>query len=302
MVRPFCTCELDLTAISKHVLQDVVGTALWRFRGFLKLPVLMEMLLRSMRAFLGLSLALALLLGGAGAALAAEVTVFGAASLTNALGAIGKAYEKKSPDHVRFSFASSSVLARQIEAGAPADIYLSANPEWMDYLQKRHLIIDATRTLVVGTHLVLIAPADSAAKPVNLATADLAALLGKDGRLAVGDPAHVPAGIYAKQALVSLHEWDRLSPKLARTDNVRAALALVARGETPYGIVYETDAAISKKVRIVGRFPDSTHEPIRYPMALIAGHDSPAARDFFKYLAGDKAIAIFKSYGFFPAD
>jgi molybdate transport system substrate-binding protein len=191
------------------------------------------------------------------------VTVFAAASLTDALSELGRRYEQAHPDvRVRFSFAASSAVARQIEAGAPADIFASANEEWMDYLAARELIVPDSRRVPIGNSLVLIAPLDAAIGAVAVDRhVDLAGLLG-EGRLAVGDPAYVPAGAYAEKALAFLGVWDAVAPRLARAESVRAAMALVARGEAPLGIVYATDAAIDAKVKVVGRFPPASHPPI----------------------------------------
>lgn len=247
-----------------------------------------------------LAIALALLLGVLPAASATEPpTVFAAASLTEAMEAAADAYEEKTGIRVRFSFASSSTLARQIEAGAPADLYLSANEAWMDYLGERGLIRSESRTSPISNALVLIAPADGGSAAVELsADTDLAVLLGDDGRLAVGDPAHVPAGIYARQGLQALGLWDDLEPRLARADDVRAALALVARGEAPLGIAYSTDARISDKVRVVGRFPAGSHDPITYPFALVPASPSDEARALFDFLTGEEAMAVYETHGF----
>lgn len=226
----------------------------------------------------------------------APVTVFAAASLTDAMQTIGAAYHKKTGAEVRFSFASSSTLARQIESGAPADMFVSADVEWMDYVQARKLIRNDSRRDILGNRLVLIGPATSALKvKVAPGFALKAALNG--GRLAVGDPAHVPAGIYAKTALTRLGVWDQVSGQLVPAENVRAALAYVARGETPLGIVYWTDAMIEPKVKIVGVFPESSHPPITYPAALTVKAD-PAAKAFYDYVRGPEARAVFTRLGF----
>lgn len=232
-------------------------------------------------------------------------TVFAAASLTDAMSSAGDAFERKTGAKLRFSFASSSTLARQIEAGAAGHLFASANEIWMDYLEQRGLIERGSRTSPISNRLALISPAGVApAELVVDARLDLPALLGKDGRLAVGDPAHVPAGIYAKQALESLGLWATAEPRLARADNVRAALALVESGEAPLGITYATDAAISDKVEILGYFPESAHTRITYPIALIdgggGGGDEPRA--FLEFLASDEGLAIFESFGFSRAD
>lgn len=228
-----------------------------------------------------------------------HVTVFAAASMTNALTEVGRVYHDKTGVDVRLSFASSSTLARQIGAGAPAQIYVSADERWMDYLAKRHLIETASRVSPIGNSLVLIAPVDSALNHVAIGPDfHLLSLLGADGRLAVGDPDHVPAGIYAKDALQNLGVWKAVEPRLALADNVRSALALVELGEVPLGIVYSTDAAISKKVKVVGVFPAKSHTPIRYPFAIVAGRRSPTVDALFAFMTGKQGLAILQRYGF----
>lgn len=235
-------------------------------------------------------------LSGASAA-AEEVTVFAAASVTNALTALGKSFEQKENVRVQCSFASSSTLAKQIENGAPANVFLSADVEWMDYLEKRKLLVTASRFDLLGNRLVLITPADSSISVTPKAGFDLVGLL-KGGLLATGDPDHVPAGKYAKAALQRLGVWDSVAAKIARADSVRAALALVERGETPLGIVYATDAAISPKVRVAGIFPEDLHPPITYPAALIEGKAIPAAARFLDFLKTKEAKAVFEKFGF----
>lgn len=226
------------------------------------------------------------------------VTVFAAASLTNALNDIGKLFSKKTGYAFTPAYLSSSTLARQIENGAPANVFLSADEKWMDYLAKRKLIDPATRSNLLGNRLVLIAPSRSKIGKVDIKPGfDLKGLLS-GGKLSMGDPAHVPAGIYAKQALESLGVWKTVKDSVARASDVRSALVLVERGEAPLGIVYATDAAITKKVRIVAVFPTATHPPIVYPAALVCGHETPAATSFLKFLKTDAARAIFKHYGF----
>ena len=238
---------------------------------------------------------------GETAALGAEpqkITVFAAASTTNAVSEIAALFEKSHPVVVRLSFASSSTLAKQIESGAPADIFLSANPKWMDYLADKGAIMPASRTDLLGNRIVLIAPKNSALVDMTVdSSLDLAGLLGK-GRLAMGDPDHVPAGIYGKQGLEKLGLWSSVKDRVAPTKDVRAALVLVERGETPIGQVYATDAAISDKVIIVGIFPKDSHPPIIYPVAQVAGSQSDAAGEFLAFLQGPGAAAVFKKYGF----
>lgn len=243
----------------------------------------------------------ALTLSLAGHALAAEnITVFAAASLTNALDDIAKQYQQGKEVKIVSSYASSSTLARQIEQGAPADLFISADQQWMDYAIDKKVMDDSSRYTLLGNDLVLIAP--SASKPQQVTinkTTDWKSLL-KGQRLAVGDPDHVPAGIYAKEALQNLGAWDTLSPVMARANNVRAALALVERDETPYGIVYGSDAIASKKVTVVATFPADSHKPVEYPMAVVKDHNSAAVSAFYQYLKGPEAAAIFKRYGFAP--
>ena len=232
-----------------------------------------------------------------------EITVFAAASLTDAVSEAAQLYEEETGVAVRLSFASSSTLARQIESGAPAQIYAAADLKWMDYLAERDLIETATRVHPIGNRLVLVVPSDSPVESVDLGDGvDLAALLGEDGRLAVGDPDHVPAGIYAKEALVSMGAWGALEPRLARAENVRSALALVELGETPLGIVYETDAAVATDIRIVGVFPPESHSPVTYPFAVVKGQRTPGVASLFAFLTGERALAIYDSYGFTPQE
>jgi molybdate transport system substrate-binding protein len=225
-----------------------------------------------------------------------SVTVFAAASLTDALNSAGKAYEAKTGKHVVFSFAASSALARQIEASAGADVFLSADSDWMDYLDNKGLIAHATRVDLLGNHLVLISPADLKIALKIAPHFDLAGAIGQ-GRLALADPASVPAGKYARAALTSLGVWDSVAGRVAPAENVRAALAYVARGEAPLGIVYTTDALSESKVRIVGTFPDDSHAPIVYPAALTKD-TKPQARAFLDFLSGPEATAIFVKDGF----
>lgn len=230
---------------------------------------------------------------------AEPITVFAAASLTDVLQAIGDAYKTKTGQDVRFSFASSSTLARQIVAGAPAQIYASANEKWMDYLQERDLIETATRVSPVSNRLVLIAPADSKLGDVTITSKlDLVSLIGPEGRIAVGNTDSLPAGIYAKEALTSLGLWTAVEPRLAPSENVRVALAHVEHGETPLGIVYATDAKIDKGVKILGAFPPGSHKPITYPFAITKGNGSAAVKAFFAYLTGPDAMPLYERYGF----
>ena len=226
------------------------------------------------------------------------ITVFGAASLTNALQDLGDAFTKQTSIDVKFSFASSSALAHQIENGARADVFFSADVDWMDYLQSRNLIQAATRHDVVGNRLVLIAPIDSSIALKIAANFPLAGALGS-GRLATGDPDSVPVGRYAHAALTSLGVWNSVSSRLIRADSVRSALVFVDRGEAALGIVYETDARIDKNVRVVDVFPPTSHAPIVYPIALTVSAQ-PAAAKFVAFVSGPSGYAMFKAYGFAP--
>jgi molybdate transport system substrate-binding protein len=231
----------------------------------------------------------------AGAAHAAPLTVFAAASLKNALDEVGAEYEKAGGE-VRFSYAASSAIARQIEQGAPADIYVSADVDWMNYLAARKLIVTASRRDLLTNRLALIAPADSKVALKVGKGMPIAKALGQ-GRLALAGP-DVPAGKYARASLAALGVWDGVSGKLVQAENVRAALQFVARGETPLGIVYDTDAKVEPKVRIVGLFPEGAHPRIVYPAAIVAGSRNPDAAKFLAFMGSPKAAAVFRKYGF----
>ena len=248
-----------------------------------------------MRVLALLVMSMGLLLGGA--ANAQEVRVGAAASLTNVLQALAKAWGESGGGTIVGNYAASSALARQIEQGAPIDVFLSADLEWMDYLEQKGLIEAGTRRNVAANTLVLIAPADKAETIVLSKGMDLKAKLN-GGRLAVADPGSVPAGKYAKDALTALGLWEQVSPSLAPAENVRATLALVARGETPLGIVYGTDAKVEPKVKVVAVFPVDSHKPIVYPAAIIKGKAKPAATSFLQFLQSDKARAILRDAGF----
>jgi molybdate transport system substrate-binding protein len=253
-----------------------------------------------MRKFIGSCLMLWLLVLGAPATAAdadkSAITIFAAASLTNVLQELGDNFTRETSVPIRFSFAASSALARQIESGAGADVFFSADLEWMDYLQARNLIQRQTRRDLLGNRLVLIARADSKIELKIAPHFPLAAALGK-GRLATGDPDSVPAGRYAQSALTSLGVWRDISNHLIRADSVRAALAFVDRGEAPLGIVYETDALIDNKVRVVDVFPDASHSPIIYPIALTTAA-KPEAAKFVDYLRSPACDIVFRKYGF----
>lgn len=240
---------------------------------------------------------LLLALAGTAAPAAAPLTVFAASSLTDVLEEVGQAYTKESRVPVRFSFAASSALARQIESGAPAGVFVSADEEWMDYVEARGLIRANTRATVVGNRLVLVAPADSTLQLAIAPGLALASALGPRGRIAMGDPDSVPAGKYAKDALVSLGVWESVARRTVPAESVRAALNFVALGETPLGIVYATDARGNRRVRVVDVFPAQTHDPITYP-AAVTGRGGEDAAAFVRFLAGPAAQAIFMKYGF----
>lgn len=223
--------------------------------------------------------------------------VYAAASLADALADIDKAFTAQTGIHVTSSLAASSTLAKQIEAGAPADVYFSADLQWMDYLQQRGLLQAGSRS-VVGNSLVLVAPAVSSLSVRIAPGFDLAKLLGA-GRLAVADPDSVPAGIYAREALEKLGLWSSVVPRLVRAENVRVALEYVARGDAPLGIVYRTDALAEKRVRIVGVFPADSHPPIVYPAAVTRRGGATAAR-YLAFLTSAEARPIFRKWGFEP--
>jgi molybdate transport system substrate-binding protein len=238
-----------------------------------------------------------LLLLPTGPAVAQNVTVFAAASLTTAFNEIAQIYREKGGGAVRFSFAASSTLAKQIESGAAADIFASADELWMDYLAQRSLIDASTRASRLGNTLVLVTPLDQKRTVAIRPGFDLAGMIG-NGKLVTGDPAHVPVGRYAQQALATLGVWNVVAPKIARADNVRAALLLVERAEAPFGIVYATDAAASAKVNVAGTFPVGSHAPISYPFAIVAKRDRAEVRKFFLFLAGPEAQAVYRKAGF----
>jgi molybdate transport system substrate-binding protein len=225
------------------------------------------------------------------------ITVFAAASMKNAIDDINAAFIKATGIKAVASLAASSALAKQIEQGAPADVFASADLEWMDYVEGKKLIKNDSRVNLLGNKLVLIAPKDSKLDAMTIGQGfDIAALAG-DGRIAVADVRAVPAGKYAKAALEKLGDWAKAEPKLASAENVRAALALVGRGEAPLGIVYETDAKIEKNVKIVGHFPEGSHPPITYPVALTANASREAAR-YLAFLRSGVAKTVFETYGF----
>ncbi len=227
-----------------------------------------------------------------------QITVFSAASLKNALDDTNAAFTRATGIKVVASYEASSALARQIEQGAPADVFISADLRWMDYAAERKLINPDTRVNLLGNKLVLIAPADSKLGPVTIGQGfDIAKLAG-DGRIAVADVKAVPAGLYAKAALEKLGAWAAAEPKLAQAENVRATLAFVARGETPIGIVYETDAKIEPKVKTIGIFPDDSYPPVTYPIAQTIESKNAGTARYLAFLRSPAAKAIFEKYGF----
>jgi molybdate transport system substrate-binding protein len=234
-------------------------------------------------------------------AAADAVTVFAAASLTDALRAVADAWSAETGHVATLSFAGSSALARQVQAGAPADVFISASVDWMDAVEASGDIDAATRRDILGNTLVLIAHGRDAAPVTIDDTLDLSAMLG-DGRLAMALVDAVPAGIYGKAALTSLGLWDDVASLVAQSDNVRAALAFVARNEAPLGIVYATDAAVEDTVTIIGTFPAGSHAPITYPAAVTTQSESAVAQAFLDYLTTDTARAIWGGFGFSVLD
>ncbi len=250
----------------------------------------------TIRRWIRAGFATAALLVAPVAAQAGTITVFAAASLTDALKEIGGVYKAKTGDDAVMSFAASSALARQIEASSGADIFISADNDWMDYLDNKGLVQHDTRKALLGNHLVLVAPVGQSVSVQIKPHFDLLGAL-RGGRLAVADPDSVPAGKYARTALTQLGVWNSVVNHLVNAENVRVALAYVSRGEAPLGIVYMTDAVSDKGVHVVGTFPEDTHAPIVYPAALIKDA-KPEARTFLDFLSGPDARAIFEKDGF----
>jgi molybdate transport system substrate-binding protein len=246
----------------------------------------------------GYFVALSILLGSSPAFTQDKsLTVFAAASMKNALDDINAVYTAKTGVRIVASYAASSALAKQIEQGAPADIFASADTDWMDYAIAKKTMSEPARVNLLGNNIVLVAPKDSRLDKVTIGPGfDIAKLAG-DGRIASGDVKAVPSGKYAKAALEKLGAWQAAAPKFAMTENVRAALALVARGETPLGIVYSTDARVEPGVRIVGTFPADSHPAIIYPVAATATA-KPEAAGYLAFLRSSAAKAIFEKYGF----
>lgn len=248
-------------------------------------------------AVLGLSLALVPIAPARGG----DLLVFAAASLREALDEQVGRFESDNGAKATVSYAGSNALAKQIEAGAPADVFLPADVDWLDYLDKRKLVRGGTRIDLLRNRLVLIAPAGSRVALRIAPGFELAAAVGA-GRLAMANPDSVPAGRYGREALQSLRVWSGVEPRIARTENVRAALLLVARGEAPFGIVYATDALAERRVRIVDTFPENTHAPIVYPVAIVATSRSPYAQRFIDSLTSPAARAVWVRHGFAMAD
>ncbi len=258
----------------------------------------------SRRVFARFALALGLACAGLQSAALAQApaptagpTIFAAASMKTALDAIAAAWTAQTGKSPSIVYGSSAVLAKQIEQDAPADIFISADLNWMDYLDKAKLLRPGTRRNVLGNELVLIEPADASVALKIEPGFDLAGATG-DGKVAVCTIASCPGGIYAKQALTGLGVWDKVEPKLAQADNIRSALNLVARGEAHFGIVYATDAKAEPKVKVVGTFPESSHSPIVYPVAILASSKNPEAASFVAFLASQTATKILLDQGF----
>jgi molybdate transport system substrate-binding protein len=250
------------------------------------------------RLAFGIAAALPMLAATPRLATAGDVLVFAAASLKNALDDIAAKYTEATGKTVSINYAASSVLAKQIEQAAPADIFFSADPAWMNYLEERNLIVRETSRTLLGNEIVLIAPGDSTATVEVGPGMDLARLLGRDGRLAMANVDSVPAGRYGKAALEKLGVWASVADRIVQADNVRAALAFVAKGEAPLGIVYATDAHSEKAVRVIGTFPADSHPPILYPVALTAASTNPDARAFLEFLSSDTARLSYEAEGF----
>lgn len=242
---------------------------------------------------------LALIAAPASAQEPRPLTVFAAASLTDALQQVGRDYRARTGQAVRFSFAASGTVARQVRAGARADLVMLADPVWMDALERAGRLQPGTRRDLLGGRLALVAPRGSRVAFAVRPGFPIGRALGGRGRLAIGDPASVPAGRYARAALTRLGVWRQVAGRLAPAADVRAALAYVARGEAPLGIVYESDAAAERAVRVVGLFPVASHPPITYPAAVVRGAGSGADR-FLRYLSGGEARAIFTRHRFRP--
>ncbi|MEO8668761.1 MAG: molybdate ABC transporter substrate-binding protein [Bauldia sp.] len=256
----------------------------------------------SRRFLMRLALAAALSVPAAAAlprmAAADDVVVFAAASLKSALDDVAARYKAATGKSVAINYAASNALAKQIEQAAPADIFFSADLTWMDYLEERNLIVKETRRTLLGNEIVLVAPQDSTAAIDIAPGMNLADLLGADGRLAMANVESVPAGKYGKAALEKLGVWKGVADHIVQSDNVRAALAFVARGEAPLGIVYMTDANSEKAVKVIGKFPADSHPPILYPVALTAASKNPDANAFLDFLTSRAARSACEAQGF----
>ncbi len=253
-----------------------------------------------MRRILVVAAAVAWLLAGSSLpASAASVTVFAAASLKEALDEQVRQFESATGNQVTIAYGGSNALARQIEAGAPAGLFISADEDWMDYLAQRGLLVPGSRANLLGNALVLVAPGSSRTALRIAPGFPLATALG-DGKLAMANPDGVPAGKYGRHALEALGVWGSVQDRVVRAENVRAALAFVARGEAAFGIVYRTDAMAEKGARVVDTFPESSHPPIVYPVALVASNPSPAAKALLSFLGSLAARPTWEKYGFIP--
>ncbi|OJX68627.1 molybdate ABC transporter substrate-binding protein [Magnetospirillum sp. 64-120] len=249
------------------------------------------------KRFVGAVVALALCLSTA-TARAEEVVVFAAASLTNALNEVGAAFAAKTGHTMKPSYAASSGLAKQIEQGAPAHVFASADLKWMDYLTEKKLVSPDARFDLLGNTLVLIAPADSKTGSMALTEkTDIAALVGSE-RIATGNPESVPVGLYFKKAMETAGQWDKVKGRVAAADSVRGALAFVERGEVPYGVVYGTDAAVTSKVKVVGTFPDTLYGQIVYPFGQVSGKETAGSKAFLQFVQSAEAKGVFAKYGF----
>jgi molybdate transport system substrate-binding protein len=247
------------------------------------------------KSFVGfLGAALLLVAGGANA-----VTVYGAVSTTNAMEELAALYQQKGLGTVTLSLGATSTQARQVERGAPADIFISADEVWMDYLAEKNKIIPETRASIVRNTLAIITQTDRDLEITIEPGFDLTSALG-GGRLAVGDPDHTSVGIYFKEAMESLGSWDSIEDRLARAQSVRAGTALVERGEVPFGVSFGTEVAISEKVRLVATFPEDSHKPITYPIAVVDTGDRAAAEAFISFLRSDDARNIWEKWMFVP--
>jgi molybdate transport system substrate-binding protein len=231
-------------------------------------------------------------------AYAETITVFAATTTVNAVNEISRIYTEKTGVEIRSSFASSGTLAKQIQNSAPAEIFISANEKWMKWLADENLIASGTYSPLLSNRLALIAPLASEARPTELKNAEAAMILQNASKVAIGDPSHSPAGIYAENTIRSLGIWDKIEKNLVRMQTVRIVLAAVEQNAVPLGIVYSSDAAQSQKVKILGIFDESLHNAIRYPIGIVAGKNTPAVKAFYDFLKSDEASQIFRNHGF----